>query len=417
MTGQELVKLSESSVFRQVTMDSIINEFVPDENAFLLTDAFLPHKNVDKETILDLINNGAFGRTNPVELGADHARIAIPGFSYKEHTPGHWREAVKFAEDVLVKAVNPARPNDRWGAGLAASALSFLDQRLNTQIEYLTAKVVVTGQYSEARFGVNYTYDPEIPAKYYQDITSSPAWTSAGTWNTAGSATPINDMIQAKIVSARYGHNMTEAYMSVNTMEKFYNATATQNMLKSSPALVGRSADRKYVFETLTGLTMISDNRLYAEETVFNAASAVGDTTLEVVSATEFTAADVVTLRNSSNQEEEATISSISGNILTISEGTGNAYVKGDRVTVYKQFLPDDKVILRAPSNSRMAPNNWLSTPSLIKGNSWTTPQPGRYTWTDFQKKVPYTLEIGAGIDGGPKIGKANWMVVTVAAA
>jgi len=57
MTGHELLKLKESKVFRQTTMDSIINEFLPDQDAFLLTNSFLPFKNIKKDTMLDLINN------------------------------------------------------------------------------------------------------------------------------------------------------------------------------------------------------------------------------------------------------------------------------------------------------------------------------------------------------------------------
>jgi len=270
------------------------------------------------------------------------------------------------------------------------------------------------GTYSEARYGINYTYDPKIPAKYYQDVTSSPAWPTGGTWNTVGTAKPIADMLGGKRVAARYGLTIDEVYMSVNTLEKFYLATDTQTMITSSPALVGKSADRKYVFETLTGLKMIEDNRLYAQESTFTAVSAVGDTTLDVVNAAEFTAGDIVTLRNAVGEEEEREIDSISSNTITITAATGFAYNVGDRITVYKQFLPDDKVIMKGRTSGRIAPNNWVSTPSLIKGKSWTTPQPGRYTWNDFQIKVPYTLEIGAGIDGGPAVSKSNWMCITV---
>jgi len=416
MTGQELIKLKDSRAFRQSTMDSIINEFEPADDQFLLTDSFLPFKLVDKDVLIDLINHGAFGRTNPVNLGSDHKRVSIPGFGYKEHTAGHWREAIKFDEEVLLKAVDPSRPTERWGEGLAAASLNFLDLRLNNLIEYVTAQVVVNGTYSEARYGVNYTYNPKIPAKYFQNVTSSPSWTSAGTWATAANAKPIADIIGAKNEMARFGHNVDAVYMNINTLEKFYGAADTQTMVKASPAIVGRSADRTFVFETLTGVKLIIDNRLYAEETKFTAASAASDTTLDVENAGEFTAGDRITLRNSANEEEERIIDSISSNTITITAGTTYAYAEGDRVTVYKRFTPDNKVIMHSMGNVRSGANNWLSTPSLVKGQSWTRPQPGRYTWKDFNTTVPYTLEIGAGIDGGPKIGAANWMCISVTA-
>ena len=416
MTGEELLKLKESKVFRQPTMDTIINEFVPPEDTFLLTDKFLPFKLVDKDELVDLINHGAFGRTNPINLGADHKRIAIPGNSYKEHSAGHWREAVQFDEEVLAKAVNPAKPTERWGDGLATAALNFLDLRLNNLIEYVTSKILINGSYSEARYGINYTYNPNIPAKYYKNVTSTPGWTTGGTWATAASATPIADIIGMKQFMETQGFNVDSVYMSINTLEKFYGATATQNMVKASPALVGNSANRQFVFETLTGVKIITDNRRYAEEARFAAISAAADTVLDVDSAAEFTAGDVITLRNTLGQEEDRTIDSITGNAITITAGTTYAYKAGDRVTVYKQFLPDNYVIFSATNNDRVSPNNWISTPSLVKGKSWTNPLPGRYTWTDFQVKVPYTLEIGAGIDGGPRVGRASWSNLKVVA-
>lgn len=416
MTGQEFAKLKESQAFRQVTMDSVINEFTPPTDAFRLTEAFLPFKLVDKSVLMDLIQHGAFGRTNPIALGADHKQVALPGHTYKEHTSGHWRESIKFGEDVLLKAANPQLPLERWGDGLVTAALNVLDLRLNNLIEYVTSKILIDGSYSEARYGINYTYDPKIPAKYYLDVTSVPGWPTGGTWATAANAKPIADVIGAKQAMQRMGLNAEAAIMSVATMELYYNATDTKTMVQASPALIDRSADRNAVFDTLTGLKSEIDNRLYAEEAVLTAPSLAADTTIEVDNASEFTAGDIVTLRNSVGEEEDRTIDSIASNIITLTAGVGNAYVLGDRITVYKQFLPDGYVLIKATPNDRIAPNNWISTPSLIKGSSWTAPLPGRYTWNYFNEKVPYWVEVGAGIDGGPKVSRCTWVRLKVIA-
>lgn len=416
MTGQEFVKLRDSNVFRPAVMDTIINEFVPATDQFLLTETFLPFKLVDKDMMMDLINNGAFGRTNPVNLGAEHKRISIPGFSYKQHTSGHWRESVQYDEEVLLRAVDPAAPTSRWGEGLATAALDFLDTRLNNLVEYVTAKTLINGLYSEARYGVNYTYDPKVPAKHYKNVTSTPGWTTGGTWATAANAKPIDDIVGAVQAATRYGMVPERIFMSVKTLESFNAAADTQTRLKASYVLVGRNSDRKFIFDTLTGTPVQVDNRLYAEETRLTAASLAADTTINVESASEFTAGDIITMRNSLGEEEEATISSIAGNVITLTAGVVKSYQAGDRMTVYKQFLPDNYFIVQCRSDSRTAPNNWVSTPSLVKGASWTRPLPGRYTWVRFDDKVPYNLEVGAGIDGGPKVSRANWLVVKVVA-
>lgn len=417
MTGQDLLKLKDLNVFRPIVMDAIINEFVPDPDAFLLTDAFLPFKLVDRSKLLDLINNGAFGRTNPVSLDAAHKLISIPGQSYKEHTVGHWREALQFGETVLQEAMNPAAPMERMGEKLATDATNLLDLRLNNLIEYLTAKIIINGQYSEARFGINYTYNPNIPAKYMKNVTATPGWTTGGTWATASAATPIADIVGMMIAMRRYGLEPEIAYMSVSTMEMFYNAVNTQNLMKASMQLVNQSADRSVIFSTLVGLSVKIDSRVYAEETRFTAASPVTDTTLDVENSAEFTAGDIITLRNTLGQEEEKTISSIAGNVITLTAGVTNAYQKGDRVTVYKPFLPDGYVVIKARSKDRMIPNNWVSSPSIVKSQDWTNPLPGRYTWTGFHHETPpYWLQIGAGISGGPKVSRPNWGTLRVIA-
>ena len=416
MTGQELAKLRESKAFRQPVMDTVINEFTPAANTFKLTDVFLPFKEVDKDIMIDMINHGAFGRTNPINLGADHKRIALPGSSYKEHKGGHWREAVQFDEEVLLKAVKPENPTERLGEGLVVGALNLLDLRLNTMIESVTAKVIITGKYSEARYGVNYEYDPEIPAKHFKDVASTPGWATGGVWTTVGSATPVADMMGLQLAMFNMGLTPTEAYMTQNTLESFYNATATKTLIQGSPNLVEKQADRKAIFDVTVGLPVIRDNRLYAEETRLTALSAIGDTTLEVASAADLTVGDTLTLRNTLGQEEEVVIDSggITGNVVTLAGGTTLAYLPGDRVTVYKLYLPDGYVVMKADTVERLEANNWLSTPSLVKGSGWNNPAPGRYTWTDFQEKVPYLLEVGAGIDGGPKVSKCNWVVLKV---
>ncbi len=412
MTGQELLKLQESNVFRPGVMDTVINEFVPPADTFLLTDAFLPFKLVDKNKVIDLIKHGAFGRTNPVNLGADHKKIGITGFGYKEHTPGHWRESVEFGEDVLQESIDPQTPQNLWGQGLATDALNLLDLRLNNLIEFLTSKIVINGKFSEARYGVNYTYDPKIPAKYFRDVTATPGWTTGGDWSVVGTAKPVNDVIEAMRLIRRYGIVPEAIVMNMKTALDFLNATDTQAKVKASFQLVAVNSNVESVFETLTGIKMILDDRLYNEETTFTVASAASDTTLDVADASEFAIGDVITLRNSLFQEEEATISNISSNVITVGAIT-NAYKVGDRVTVAKNFLPDNKFVIKGAGNDRTTPNNWISTPSLVKGGTWTNPLPGRYTWTYFNVRVPYILEVGAGIDGGPKVSQSTWMTVT----
>lgn len=414
MTGQQLVKLMEADVFRPAVMDTVINEFPEPKNQFLLTDKFLPFREVDKDVMIDLINNGAFGRTTPINLSGEHRQIPITGHSFKEHIPGNWRESVVYGEDVLAKAVDPQMPTQKAGEKLAVMAAKLLDRRINVLIEYLTAKTIINGKYSEARFGVNYEYDPKIPSRFFRNVTSSPGWVTGGTWADRANSTPFQDVMEAKNKFADDGYVADTVTMTRKTAMDFLLSAATQAMIKASPELVGKSARVEAVFEPLTGLMLEIDDRLYSEETPFSAASAASDTTLDVESASEFAAGDVLTLKNSFNQEEQVTISSISVNVISLTAGTVFAYAKGDRVIARKRYLPDGYFVMKGETDQAMNPNNWVSTPTLTKAESWKRQLPGRYSWTWFQERPPYILEIGAGISGGPKVSLCDWMTVRV---
>ncbi|MBU2118665.1 MAG: hypothetical protein KJ954_13845, partial [Alphaproteobacteria bacterium] len=89
----------------------------------------------------------------------------------------------------------------------------------------------------------------------------------------------------------------------------------------------------------------------------------------------------------------------------------------GSRVTISKKFLDDNKVIFHGKSNGRMAFSNWVSTPSLIKAKDFKNPIPGRYTWSTFNDRVPYWVEVGAGIHGGPMVSSGGgWLTMKIAA-
>ena len=84
MTGQEFLKIQDEKIFRPAIMDAIINEFEPALDSFLLTNDFMPMKEVMMDELVALIKAGAFGKTNPVALGGDHAKINMPTHFYKD---------------------------------------------------------------------------------------------------------------------------------------------------------------------------------------------------------------------------------------------------------------------------------------------------------------------------------------------
>lgn len=436
MTGQEFLKIQDEKIFRPAVMDAIINEFEPASDSFLLTDAFMPMKDVNQDELMALVKAGAFGKTNPVALGGEHAKISMPTHYYKDMRTGYWRESVMFDEEVLQRVRKPENPDQLWGEGLVGEALNLLDIRLNTLIEYLTARTIQANGYSVARHGVNYTFNANVPTKYYLDPSASPAsgfkaapWVSGSNnnrWSDLANSRPLTDIREAVKKMADYGFQVDSMYLTRTVAGYIEDNTkdgGIMTFVKQNPALAGQMITAELLITAVAGLkgiTPIVDDRRYNEEFGLVMPLAAGGTVLYCgqVDASAVAAGDLVTLRDTSTlTEEEHTVASVSAANGTITiDATTAAFPAGSRVTVSKKFLDDNKVIFKGKQNSRVSYANWASTPSLVKAKDWKNPQPGRYTWTTFNDKVPYWVEVGAGINGGPVVySGGGWLVLKVA--
>ena len=439
MTGQEFLKIQDQKIFRPNVMDAIINEFEPAADSFLLTNDFMPMKDVQNDELIALIKAGAFGKTNPVHLGGDHTKIVMPTHYYKDLRSGYWRESVLFDEEVLTRVKNPEKPEELWGEGMVGEALNILDIRLNTLIEYLTARTILTNGYTVARAGVNYSYSAGLPTKYYLKTQNTGAtgfvnapWIASPSdnyrWSNLTNAVPLTDIREAVKKMADYGFGVDKIYMTrtvAGYIEDNTTASGIRSLMTANPALAGQMITAELLITALSGLkglTPIIDDRRYLEEFGLQRPLAASGVTLYVgeVDASAVAAGDKITIRDTSTgNEEEITVSSISATAgtITVSTGPTNAYPVGSRVTISKKFLDDDKVIFHGKTNARVAYSNWVSTPSLIKAKDFKNPLPGRYTWSTFNDKVPYWVEVGAGIHGGPMVySGGGWLVLKVAA-
>jgi hypothetical protein len=438
MTGQEFLKIQDEKIFRPAVMDAIINEFEPPEDSLLITQAFMPMKDVQMDELVALIKAGAFGKTNPVSLGAEHARIHLPTHFYKDMRSGYWRESVMFDEEVLTRLKKPEKPDELWGEALIGEALNVLDIRLNTLVEYLSARTVFDNGYTVARRGVNYTYRAGLPTKFYLDMHASAGsgfknapWVASPSdnylWSNLTNSNPLTDIREGVKKMADYGFQVSEIWMTrkiAGYIEDNTTSNGVRSLIVANPAIAGQMITAELLINAvanLKGITPVVDDRRYIEEVGLVRPLAASGTTLYVgeIDAGMAAAGDIITIRDTNNNyEEEITISSISATdgTITVSTGPTNAYPVGARVTISKKFADDTRVVFRGKSNGRVSHANWISTPSLIKAKDFKNPQPGRYTWTTFNDKVPYFVEVGAGIHGGPMVyAGGGWCILEVA--
>jgi hypothetical protein len=430
MAGELFLKMKELNIFKPLVMDTIINEFEPDDGQFVLTNAFLPMKMVNSLDIIDMVKFGTFGRTYPVNLGAEHARLDLPGWTYRQYGAGHWREGVLFNEDVLLNAMNPASPLTRMAEDLVTEALNLLDLRINNLIERVTLDTVIQGFYTEARWGVNYEYNPQIPPYHYIDINNSGTvaasaqhavtWSGTGaSWNAPTTATPLVDIVGAVKHFRELGYDTTTIWMNDLTAVKIEATTEFKDKIKVVPTLVQQSLENEDFLGLIAGLKgqkIRLDSRMYREDCKVIQAAASGDTVVYVDNANIFKNGDKVIVKKSDGKEAIFTLTSAPGtNYVTLPSAIQFALSPGDRIITSRKLFPTDFLILEGRKSSRASANNWISTPSLVSNKSISAPSPGRYTWNHFATdRPPYNLEVGAGISGGPKVGEANWMVVYV---
>jgi hypothetical protein len=437
MTGQEFLKIQDQKIFRPAVMDAVINEFEPAVDSFLLTNKFMPMKDVMMDELVALIKAGAFGKTNPVALGGEHTKINMPTHYYKDFRGGYWRESVMFDEEVLTRVKNPEKTDELWGEGLVGEALNVLDIRLNTLIEYLTAQTILTNGYTVARAGVNYSYSAGLPTKYYLDVAATAAsgfvvapWGNADNnrWSALTTSNPLTDIREAIKKMGDYGFGVDEIYMTrtvAGYIEDNTTSSGIRSLIAANPAIAGQMITAELLITGLSGLkgiVPVIDDRRYQEEFGLQRALAASGTTLYLgeVDASAVASGDKITIRDTSTgNEEELTCNAVSATAGTIgvSAGPTNAYPVGSRVTISKKFLKDDRVIFHGKGNGRVSYSNWVSTPSLIKAKDFKNPLPGRYTWSTFHSDVPYWVEVGAGIHGGPMVySGGGWLVLKIAA-
>lgn len=345
-----------------------------------------------------------------------------------------------FDEEVLQRVKNPEKPDQLWGEGIVGEALNVLDIRLNTLIEYLTAQTILSPSgYTVARAGVNVAYDHNLPGKYYLKTQNTAAtgftnapWISSPSdnyrWSATTTANPLTDIREAVKKMADYGFGVDKIYMTrtvAGYIEDNTTSSGIRSLIAANPAIAGQMITAELLISALSGLKglgVVIDDRRYNEEFGLVRPLAAAGTTLYVseVDASSCEAGDVLTLRDTSTgNEEEITVSAISATAGTISTSAGptNAYPVGTRCTVSKKFLKDDRVVFRGKTNSRVSYANWISTPSLIKAKDFKNPTPGRYTWSTFNDRVPYWVEVGAGIHGGPMVySGGGWLVLKIAA-
>ena len=432
--------ISNSGVFKPTVMNAIINEFVPDPNALLLTQKFMPRKDANDDRLIALIKNGAYGVTAAAVPGAEHFHLAGLGGRYVEAKVPEWRESIVHLENELLKIRKPENPNEIWGLDIMTSDLSFLNIRLNNRIEQVTADTVFLNGYTINNYGIQYTYNAGVSSRYrvYMGDTvpsgmiETPwiAKADANLWTAPTTCKPLRDIQGIRSYAGELGLKLTGLVMNSKTAGYIEAADSVTSIIQSSPVLAEKYMTIDMLISTvggLKGLPVTIDDRIYNRETYVVTAAAAGASTITVRDAKELgvTNSDYFIIRNGTGQSERVKVhastsintSTPGAHIISLAAVTTIALAVQDRVTFAKKFVPEGYVAFEVARQAGAEPANWISIPSLVgKANGRATP--GVYNWSYVKpaNQPPLMVEVGMGINGGAVVfDSGGWIILKVA--
>jgi len=296
---------------------------------------------------------------------------------------------------------------------LMAGWLADLDRQTELRIEHSRWEVLVTGEYSYTIDGQTITVDYNVGAKYY------PVLTGTDVWSDLDDSDPMSDLVAWSLLFRGSPASLGLIYLNMKTFSYLSRNAIIRDYIKTSFGSDRRIVNRQHIEEVfraeIPGFTALEiyDEGYNAHSFVSSTASA-GQKNITVEDATMFSAGDVITLKSADETtQEDATIDSISSNIVTVLVNLTSAYAVGANMTAFKPFIPDGKVILKGKVPAGELDMSFVTTPSPYNGGLMN-PQPGKFAKTIITDGDPPKIELVSGIYGLPVMRKDTNIVATV---
>ena len=357
------------------------------------------------------------GMTQAVARGAESPVIHRRGVGQASFEPAHFREKVILGEsDVTTLRKLGSLEQRETAAELIAGIMVDLNARLETRIEWMRWQPIVNNSLVINDNKVQFTVNYNIPSR--QRPTASPLWSSTST------ADPISD-IQTWIRLVRgagckpskfWFNTQVEQYLFQNSrvlslVDRIFNSGNVGLMSREILGTIFKTYIGSYQYEVYdAGYNLIT----YTE-----AAQAAGAVTTVVVDdASGFATGDVCQIAAADESaEENLTVSSVSGNVITFTGTVTGTYPASSMIRCYKTYLPDNVFIIECEFPPGSGSNGEvISVDSVYGTGSLTKPVPGKFAETIFLNKDPKQIEIITGINALTVLyRKRGYIVATIA--
>jgi len=434
MIGQQLAAFFDLPIFYKKTMDVILQELKLPGDPLRFTNAFMPLKNIDDDTLLALVMAAVSGKTNPYELNSAVPLVDITGWAYRQVKGYDWREGIRFGEKELRLIRNPQIPTENWGQGLVAHALLTLDIRLNRMIELNAIATVLQGGYKVSANNITYQYKPgTVPNWFYlqlgaDDFTSwvslaftDPPWIATPNnnrkWSDTTNSKPLTDIAEAIQMARESGVEVDSIWMTPKTARYLEQNAEFIAYVKANPVLALQAITIESAVSMLSGLKglkVVVDERLYPDIAVGIANIASGDSTIQVDNIGPFRdGGQTITLvsedMGTKVRVKTHATTDPAGNTVTLAATVGTAFTGKWRAIVMKPYLSDEYgsrgfVVLHGTMAGQV--QYFASMPhALGPGGDLISPRPGIGSYRDLSPKSsePW-LEVGVSFSGVPVI-------------
>lgn len=405
--------ITSIDVFKPTFIAGVVKSFKADPAKFKGS-VFCPIRATLEEKIVIDVKNYYDGLIPAVALGAESPVVLKQTRGVMTYLPAYFR-GKKIITEGSIELLRRLGSNNQKETRqeLMAGWLGDLDRQVELRIEHARWQTLVYGEYSFTVDGKTITVDYNVGAKYY------PVLTGTDKWSDLANSDPMNDLLNWGMLYRGSPASLGSVWINLKTLTYLAQNAKIRAYIKQSFGSDRRVANQQLITEVfraeIPGFTDIQvyDEGYNAHSFVSSSASS-GQKDITVEDASFFTSGDIITLKSADEKtQEDATIDSISGNVITILVNLTSTYAVGTNLTVFKPFIPDGKVILKGKIPVGEMDMSFITTPSAYNGGL-LNPKPGKFAKTIITDGDPPKVELVSGIYGLPVMRKDTNVVATV---
>lgn len=317
-----------------------------------------PTVQAESDSIKWEIEYGSGGMTPFVTPGSVAPAVGLDGLGEGSAKAAYWKEKMYLDEVLLNNLRQPGTHASKQAAErVVARGTQKLRNRCFRRREWMCAQALTTGQiaYSTAK-GMRFTVSYGLPTSHVVTLASDRKW------NTGANRNPIEDIMLAKealIIDA----SVTPDYAMCNSamIRMLTLDDKIQGLLMKSAYGNGDlfGPKKATVLADLLGLDNLVVYDEFWENQAYLTAALSSSTTVYVDDASDFEVGGTLRFFSmSGNTWEDKTITAVSlaNGTLTIDSNTTANYAVGDKVTMRKKFITDDKFIMFSSKNGDGTP-------------------------------------------------------------